>query len=135
MILFGLQSCGKTYFGRKLAEHLSLPFFDTDLLIEEEVGYSYRTFWAEDKKKYREVEKNVVLKLPRYLCVIATGGGTLLDPSNRIHLQGLASLIYLKTEKRGIQKQERLPIFESLLAKWIEIDGKTDEEVLWEATH
>ncbi|MBI3236336.1 MAG: hypothetical protein HYZ48_01300 [Chlamydiales bacterium] len=35
-ILIGFKSCGKTYFGKKLAEHLSLPFIETDSLIEKE---------------------------------------------------------------------------------------------------
>lgn len=146
MILFGFQHCGKTYFGQKLAQKLQLPFLDTDHLIEKKVGYSYRTLWQEDPKLFRKIEKEVIFSLfpgP----VIALGGGAILDQENQDHLAKLAPLIYLKMSFEHLQKryrdpisfeklyQERLPQYESICAKTLHLDEKSDEEVLWQAMH
>ena len=146
MILFGFQHVGKSFYGAKLAQKLNLPFLDTDLLIEEKIGYSFRTLWQESEEKYREVEKEVIQELPSHH-VIATGGGAVLDRENRKHLAKLGKQIYLKLRKETLKLRYkdsdkfeelyafRLPIYEAIPAHRIELDDKSIEEVLWEATH
>ena len=146
MILFGFQHVGKSFYGAKLAQKLNLPFLDTDLLIEEKIGYSFRTLWQESEEKYREVEKEVIANLPPNH-VIATGGGAILDIENRKQLAKLGKLIYLKMKKETLKMRYkdpkkfeelyafRLPIYEAIPAQTVELDDKSIEEVLWEATH
>jgi len=35
LILFGFKKCGKTYYGKRIAKELGLPFLDTDQRLEE----------------------------------------------------------------------------------------------------
>ncbi|MCH9610365.1 MAG: Shikimate kinase [Chlamydiales bacterium] len=116
MILFGFQHCGKSTFGRKLANHMQLPFLDTDELIAQRVGDISRLF-RENPQRFREIEKEVVQELPTNH-VIALGGGTILDDQSRCHLETLAPLIYLHISKERLKKRYKDPeIFEQLYAK------------------
>jgi len=84
IILTGLRGTGKTSLGRLLAERLRRPFFDTDLLIEEQVGepiqeYVTRRGW----NAFREVEHQVICDVARQrAAVISTGGGALTYERN-----------------------------------------------------
>lgn len=138
MILFGFQNCGKTTFGRKLANYLQMPFLDTDELIAKKVG-DYKKLFREDPKRFRQMEQEVVFELPKDH-VIALGGGTILDEKNRNHLESLGPLIYLKVSKMTLQKrydnpvyfealyEERLPLYEAIKARTINL-----EESFWQA--
>ncbi|MCP5469304.1 MAG: hypothetical protein H7A36_02225 [Chlamydiales bacterium] len=145
MILFGFQHCGKTYYGRRLAKELKLPFLDTDHLISKKVGYSYRRLWKEGEERFRLVEREVIAELPPNH-VIALGGGAILCEENRKVLTHFP-LLYLKLSREKLRAryadpkkfealyEKRLPLYEAIGARCIELDGKSDKEVLWEATH
>jgi len=139
MILFGFQHCGKSTFGAQLAEHLQMPFLDTDLLIEERVG-DYRALWRQDPLEFRKVEKEVIKSLPAKT-IIALGGGAILDRENREHLETLAPLVYIKIPKERLKARyadplffekiyaERFPLYEAIPRTMI-IDP---EEFVWQA--
>ncbi|MCB1118969.1 MAG: shikimate kinase [Chlamydiia bacterium] len=105
-ILIGLPLSGKTTLGKKLAESLSYPFFDTDQLIEEATGQSCRTlFLSEGEHVFRVREKEVIAALnPTTPTIISVGGGALLDSANVAKLKTLGTLIYLKTSLKDILK-------------------------------
>jgi len=117
LILIGFKNAGKSTIGKVLSEKIKKPLFDVDRLIEQNYnGLSYfEIYQKEGEKKFRELEKNAVFSLKNIKnAVIATGGGTLLDPQNRTQLKSFGELIYLYIEKDILSKRiekTRIPTF------------------------
>jgi shikimate kinase len=84
LILTGLRGAGKTTIGRLLAARLARPFFDTDLLIERDVGEPIATFVARHGwGAFRDAEHAVICRLAAQRdAVISTGGGALTYARN-----------------------------------------------------
>jgi len=63
---------------------MGLPFYDTDALIEEQSGRTIREIVAEEGwESFRKDERAVIGKLSAESgCVIALGGGAVLDEAN-----------------------------------------------------
>jgi shikimate kinase len=84
LILIGMRGTGKTSIGRRLASTLQRPFFDTDQLIEQEIGepipqYVGRVGWD----PFRDVEHRVICRMAQQReAVISTGGGALTYARN-----------------------------------------------------
>lgn len=97
LILTGLRGTGKTSIGRRLAATLRRPFFDTDQIIEQEVGepiprYVERLGW----EPFREVEHRVIARLAQQRgAVISTGGGALTYARNSAALKSGGVVILL----------------------------------------
>lgn len=93
IILIGYRCTGKTTIGRKLADYLDMPFSDTDDLIASHADMSISRIvekWGWEK--FRELETRMLQDtLGMDSAVISTGGGIVLDRSNRrsIRLQGI----------------------------------------------
>ena len=78
--LVGLPGSGKTTIGRQLARRLSLDYFDSDHVIEQQLGCSIRTYFEhEGEDRFRELESAVLDELTQKSgAVISTGGGAVL---------------------------------------------------------
>lgn len=100
IILTGLRGAGKTSLGRFLAGRLGRPFFDTDLLIEQQVGESIQQYvtrlgWDE----FREIEHQVICDVARQRdAVISTGGGALTYERNVRVLKPTGLIVLLAAE-------------------------------------
>lgn len=84
--LIGFMGSGKTTVGEKLAKLKGCPFIDTDRIIEEKTGSSIpELFQSRGEAYFRGLEKDVIGKLlpASEGCVLAMGGGAVLDPNNR----------------------------------------------------
>ncbi len=57
IVLIGMPGCGKTTFGRALAERLHRPFIDADAYLEEKEGRTIQSFFAESEKAFRDAEE------------------------------------------------------------------------------
>ncbi len=85
IIITGFMGTGKTTVGRLVAEKLGRPFTDTDEEIVRRTGRSIPDIFAQDgESNFRHIER----RMSRFLAaqhglVIATGGGMLVDESNR----------------------------------------------------
>ena len=80
IVLMGLKHCGKTTQGQLLSKELSVPFFDTDSVIEEIVGMSFRNLYSQKGPAafYLAEEdacRKIVTEHPEDRVVVATGGG------------------------------------------------------------
>jgi len=90
LVLVGLPGSGKTSVGRRLAARHGARFIDLDATIEEASGQTIsQLFEAEGEAGFRSRERAAVAGLgqadraPELRRVIATGGGTVVDPANR----------------------------------------------------
>jgi 3-dehydroquinate synthetase/shikimate kinase len=95
--LVGLPGSGKSASGRQLAERLGRPFVDLDDLVRERTGRDPETWFAmEGESRFREAETSALSHaLSVRDAVIATGGGSVIDPQNRIALANAATVVWL----------------------------------------
>ena len=107
--LVGMPGCGKSTVGRHLARQLSLRFIDSDSEIEHRVGMPIRDFFAaQGEAAFRDVEQDVIDALTlRPGHVIATGGGTVLRPSNRDALHSRSHVFYLRSTAEELYRRLR----------------------------
>jgi len=81
IVLIGPPGAGKTSVGRALAKVSSLPFVDTDVLIEKDQGKSISEIFVDDGEGYfRAVEERICLEiLHESSGIISLGGGAPLS--------------------------------------------------------
>ena len=84
--LVGFRAAGKTTVARILAERLGWRAEDIDELIEVRERRTVAEIFAKSGESYfRGVEREILrLLLPMRHAVVATGGGTFMDPENRV---------------------------------------------------
>lgn len=84
IILMGYRCTGKTSAGRRLAERMGLPFYDTDALVERKTRRAIPQIVADQGwQAFREAESEVIRELSGAdHGVIALGGGAVLDARN-----------------------------------------------------
>lgn len=87
--LTGFMGAGKTTVGHFLAEILQFELIDTDKAIEHSQGKRVVDIFAEQgESAFRSLETALVLDLGRRSdLVIATGGGLVVNPVNRMRLR------------------------------------------------
>jgi shikimate kinase len=97
--LIGMPGSGKSTVGRQLSRRLLLPFFDSDQVIEQRLGCSIREYFAQEgEAAFRDVEEQVIAELAQGpQAVVATGGGAVLRPANRLRLRDAGQVIYLRS--------------------------------------
>ena len=92
--LVGFMAAGKTTVARSLAARLGWRAEDIDELIEaRERRTVAEIFGRQGEPYFRGVEREILrLLLPLRHAVVATGGGTFMDPDNRaaINIDGLS---------------------------------------------
>ncbi|HEX7593155.1 MAG TPA: 3-dehydroquinate synthase [Anaerolineae bacterium] len=90
LVLTGFMGTGKTTVGKLVAEKLSRELVDMDLAIEAREGMTVHALFAAPGEEYfRARESGLCLELAqRGNLVVATGGGTLVDPRNRAAFAG-----------------------------------------------
>lgn len=104
IILCGMPCSGKTFFGKKAAEALSLNFIDTDDLIMQEYFKRHNQqatcreiAITKGDSYFRALEHDVIKGLDANKSIIAVGGGALGSNENLHHLKKIGRLVYLKT--------------------------------------
>ena len=97
IILCGFMGCGKSTVGRLLAQRLGYSFADTDAYVEWQANRSIPELFAQEKEAgFRRRETEACRELAaRTQVVLATGGGTLLNPQNLALLRPGSSILYL----------------------------------------
>ncbi len=95
--LIGPMGAGKSTIGRQVASLLGLDFDDSDHEIQRRTGVDNPTiFDFEGEEGFRKREKSVIDDLSqRDGLVMATGGGSVLDPENRRNLSSRGFVVYL----------------------------------------
>jgi len=123
IVLFGIKGCGKTTFGRMIAQKLKRAFIDTDQLIEgiyqlsRQKKLTCREIYAEaGPLGFRALEYEVIQSLQDVQkSVIAVGGGAMLLHENVDALKKNSQIIYLFFEREPLKKrvlaEDPLPAF------------------------
>jgi shikimate kinase len=95
--LIGPMGAGKTSVGRLLAKLLGLEFYDSDQVIEQQTGANIPwIFDIEGEAGFRKREAKAIAELTQEEgIVLATGGGVVLNPANRVCLSQRGTVIYL----------------------------------------
>lgn len=108
IVLSGFMGSGKTTVGRRLAAALDMQFVDMDLYIEKKTGMTVKEIFAEyGELHFRALETETVKELAQSnRFVIATGGGTLMQPQNveGFH-QGGGTIYYLDVPLAALQER------------------------------
>jgi shikimate kinase len=97
--LIGLSGTGKSTVGRLVARRLGWMSGDTDDQIVSLDGRDIPQIFRDEGEAYfRTVERRAVSQLSKgEQCVVATGGGAVLDPLNRERLWRNSFVVYLET--------------------------------------
>ena len=120
IVLVGMMGAGKSSIGRRLAGRLGIPFIDADTEIESAAGMTIPEIFEKHGEPYfRAGEARVIARLldngPQ---VLATGGGSLMDPQTRALIGQKGISIWLKADidvllKRTKRRNDR-PLVEKI---------------------
>jgi len=100
IVLIGARGAGKTTVARLIAERLDWSWIDADGYLESKVQRTIREiFEQEGEPSFRMLEalalKELLVPEKR---VVATGGGVVLDPTNRARLRAAGLVVWLTAD-------------------------------------
>jgi len=100
VVLVGSRGTGKSTVGQLLGKRLGLPFVDADPALEARFGCPIRTIFAEHGEPvFRDREQQVLAELTAGPpAVLATGGGVVLRPENRVMLRRFGFVVWLSAD-------------------------------------
>jgi shikimate kinase len=104
VVLCGFMATGKTSVGTRLAYLLGYEFLDMDAIIESETGMSIpEIFSSRGEPAFRALECSVAEQVAkRSGCVVATGGGTIVNWQNLDNLKHNGIVIALTADPETI---------------------------------
>lgn len=94
IVLVGVPGAGKTTVGKLLAKSLQQEFFDSDQVIETQVGKSVSDIFTQDGESvFRGLEHDVIFQLLQNSGgVLALGGGALGNADTRNAVKGATAI-------------------------------------------
>lgn len=106
MWLIGMMGSGKSTIGARVADTLGLEFLDTDRMVSDRAGKSIADIWGEvGESGFRRLESEAVAAVPAKECVIAAGGGAILDPRNRMIIAASPPVVWLRSRPRTLARR------------------------------
>jgi len=100
IILCGFMATGKSSVGRMLANRMRYEFLDMDAAIEKEEGVAItQIFASRGEPAFRALETRMVERLADVQgLIIATGGGTIVNPKNLERLKSCGVVVTLTAD-------------------------------------
>jgi shikimate kinase len=97
IFLIGMQGCGKSSLGKRVARETGIPFADTDQLVAQSAGCTVNEFFERyGEDVFRKAETNMLVNLTRVRpMMISTGGGTILNPVNRHIMRSWGRIVWI----------------------------------------
>ena len=117
--LVGLMGAGKSSAGRRLADVLHLPFYDSDDEIETAAGLSVSDIFSiHGEAEFRRGEQRVIERLlDGHQHILATGGGAFMNDETRALLKAKAVTVWLKADLetlwKRVNKREGRPLLKT----------------------
>ncbi len=107
LYIVGFMATGKSAVGRMLARKLGFQFIDSDRAIEEKEGMLIKEIFEEQGEEYfRKLERDFVESgHPPQKCIVACGGGLILQPGVLDILKTRGVLICLSASVETILKR------------------------------
>lgn len=117
--LVGLMGAGKSSVGKRLADSLSLPFYDSDDEIEQAAGLSVSDIFSiHGEEEFRRGEQKVIERLlngPQI--VLATGGGAFMNAETRATMKNASVTIWLRADLetlwRRVSRRDGRPLLKT----------------------
>ncbi len=108
-ILIGMPGAGKTYLGRKMAEHLGRDFVDMDEEMVKSQGMPIAEIFREKGENYFREQETILLRevCKRKGLVIATGGGVVKRPENFDIIRQNGTVIWVKRDLDKLETSGR----------------------------
>jgi shikimate kinase len=101
--LTGFMGAGKTTIGQALATKLSIPVFDTDTLIEQNMKLEINDIFKKFGEGYfRELETKTLQGLPVSNTLVTTGGGIVTAQANIDWMKENGFMIFLYADPEVI---------------------------------
>jgi shikimate kinase len=111
--LVGYMGCGKSYWGKRLADSLSFDFVDLDNLIEEREGLTIPVIFKQfGETSFRKSEQKALLstKELKRPTIISTGGGAPCFHDNMSLMNTIGQTLFLEASpfvlKQNILKSD-----------------------------
>lgn len=107
VFIIGFMGCGKTTWGRKLANHLGVDFLDLDHVFEAKVGKTITEYFTEyGQDAFREME-STILKETEYpeKVVVSTGGGLPCFFDNMAWMNTNGKSLYIKLSPKTLAER------------------------------
>ncbi len=97
IFLIGMQGCGKSSLGKRVARETGLSFTDTDAMVAGSVGGTVNDFFAQyGEEVFRKAETGALTLLTRARpMMISTGGGTVMNPVNRHIMRAWGTIVLI----------------------------------------
>jgi shikimate kinase len=107
LYLIGYRGTGKTTLGKQLAEKLGWRFVDSDDEVVKSSGMTIRELVEKEGwLKFREIERQTIKRIGKMeKCIVATGGGVILDPTNISKMQASGKVVWLKANPETIKER------------------------------
>ena len=100
MYLTGFMASGKSTVGPLLADQLGYRFVDLDWLVEARTARTVAELFAEGEGAFREAEVEALTESTKGEgVVVATGGGTLVDPANLALARAAGAVVWLRASE------------------------------------
>src|SRR4029077_13064683 len=118
IVITGFMGTGKSTVGRRVADLLNAPCFDVDDTIKRQTGQSISDlFRVKGESSFRAVESAAIQELcMKDKVVIATGGGSLMNPQNRDFLEKKGILVCLTARTGTLLERLKDDLTRPLLA-------------------
>ena len=95
--LIGMQGCGKSSLGKRVAREAGVSFTDTDAMVAGSAGCTVNEFFGKyGEETFRKAETGA-LALLTYAppMMISTGGGTVMNPVNRHIMRSWGTIVMI----------------------------------------
>jgi shikimate kinase len=132
--LVGMMGAGKSALGRRLATRLNVPFCDADTEVVQAAGCTIPEIFSRyGEAAFRECERKVMERLlgePPH--ILATGGGSFVDPETRARIKDCAVSIWLNAPVdvllSRVQRKDDRPLLQGgepheILTRLLEVRG------------
>ena len=107
IVLIGMMGCGKTVVGQAISRKVSMPFIDTDTMIETRLKMTIPHIFEQYGESYfRMIESEAAKEAASQAgVVIATGGGMVMNPQNMAVLGATGFIIYLRCNHKQLYER------------------------------